>query len=88
MKRYRIISSDKYTTLEESINDFSEIHIIDNIQYQDADPDNISVLITYDTDNDDRARQIAQEETNKAKRELSCWSKTHKMYLIRNKYVL
>lgn len=69
MKRYRIITSDKYTTLEESINDFSEIHIIDNIQYQDADPDYISVLITYDTDNDDRARQITQEEANKTERE-------------------
>ena len=69
MKRYRIITSDKYTTLEESINDFSEIHIIDSIQYQDADPNYVSVLITYDTDNDDKARQIAQEEANKAKRE-------------------
>lgn len=68
MKRYRIITSDKYTTLEESINDFSEIHIIDNIQYQDADPNNVSVLITYNTDNDDKARQIAQEEAYKTKR--------------------
>ena len=68
MKKYRIMSSDKYITLEESINDFIEIHIIDDIKYQDADPDNISVLITYDTDNDDMARQIAQEEAHKAKR--------------------